>query len=537
MCGCFRFLALLFVVVSISTLSLLFRPSHAHNILPGTQSPAGPGNLLSIFLHLLIGVLRVTPTLLAFLYGMAWWRLKAGKASGRSWAIAASLAILLLAAPFSTVTYYLFIRAPHGVWMEFLIPIGLVLALGIAGLVAFVPRDSIPQSPMEPAKPPRIAGDGTSGLLDVITWLFGFAGYFAAVFQWHRWGVAQHLPRMYGGLLQIAVILLIAAVAHELGHAVVGSALRMKLRAFIVGPFQWRIRDGRWMFQFLPAKLFSAGGATALVPTNPEQPTWSQICMIAAGPVVNLLTGLIALYAALTAKNQPYEQYWGFFAYFSTISLLTFGSNLLPIRSESHYSDGALIYQLLRGGPLADLYRVLNLVASTVVTPLRPRDYDIAAIKRAEESFTQGHRAFLLRLLASSYYLDSDEISQASDAVVQAERICRESALDLPAELCIALVYRTAYLRRDAADARQWWNRLEAKKPTHFGADYWLAESALFWIEDRIEEARKSWDKANLLAQKLPSAGDYEFDRYRCKLLHDCIERADQRQFVSTVSR
>jgi hypothetical protein len=42
---------------------------------------------------------------------------------------------------------------------------------------------------------------------------------------------------------------------------------------------------------------------------------------------------------------------------------------------------------------------------------------------------------------------------------------------------------------------------MEAKKPTHFGVDYWLAQSALFWIEGRIEEAREAWKKGNLLAQ------------------------------------
>jgi hypothetical protein len=95
---------------------------------------------------------------------------------------------------------------------------------------------------------------------------------------------------------------------------------------------------------------------------------------------------------------------------------------------------------------------------------------------------------------------------------------------DLPAELCLSFVYRVAFLRRDAAGARQWWERMEAKKPTHFGADYWLAQSALFWVEGRQEEAREAWNKGNVLVQKLPTAGDDEFDRYRCSLLHDCIE-------------
>ena len=246
--------------------------------------------------------------------------------------------------------------------------------------------------------------------------------------------------------------------------------------------------------------------------------------MIAAGPIVNLLTGLIALYAALTAQGQSYERYWGFFAYFATISLLIFASNLIPMRPETLYSDGARIYQHLKGGPWADLQRAISVAASTTVTNLRPRDYDIDAIQRAELHFTQGHQALLLRLLASSYYLDTGNNSQAAQAVEEAERIVLDSNLEIPAELCMALVFRTAFLRRDAEGARQWWERMEAKKPTHFGPDYWLAQCALFCVEGRRDEARESWQKGNLLVQKLPSAGDYEFDRYRCSLLHDCLE-------------
>jgi hypothetical protein len=194
------------------------------------------------------------------------------------------------------------------------------------------------------------------------------------------------------------------------------------------------------------------------------------------------------------------------------------------MQSEAHYSDGARIYQLLRGGPLADYYRVLYLVGSTSVTPLRPRDYDIETIKRAERSFTKGHQALVLRLFASSYYLDHGMIPEASDEVAEAESIYHDSAVDLPAELCMDLVYRTAFLRRDAASARQWWERMEAKKPAYLGVDYWLAQSALSWIEGRREEARAAWNKGNVLAQQLPAAGDYEFDRHRSALLHDCIE-------------
>lgn len=249
--------------------------------------------------------------------------------------------------------------------------------------------------------------------------------------------------------------------------------------------------------------------------------------MTAAGALANLITGLVASFALLVAKGQPYEHYWQILTIFSTLSLVTFVVNLIPLRPEAAYSDGARIYQLLGGGPWADLHRAFSIAASSTVTPLRPKDYDIDAIQRAELSFMQGHHALLLRLLASSYYLDCGMISQACDAVAEAERIYTESPFDIPAELCMAFVYRTAFLRRDAAGARQWWERMDAKKPTHLGVDYWLAKSALCWIEGHKEEARGAWEKGNLLAQKLPAAGDYEFDRYRCSLLHDCIEKME----------
>jgi hypothetical protein len=412
--------------------------------------------------------------------------------------------------------------------IEFLIFVALILGFGVGGLVAFAPRDSMGQA-LTPAKPPRIAGDGTSRVMDGIAWLLGFAGVFAGMTWYLRWGRAEGLPvsRGYSSWLQILAAILVTTAIHELGHASVGLAAGMKLRAFIVGPFQWRIRDGRWTFQFLPARFFSAGGATALVPTDPGQSLWLDVCMIAAGPVSNLFSGALALALMLTAQGSSYEQYWEFFGLTATLSLVGFAMNLIPFRPEAAYSDGARIYQLLGGGPWADLHRAFSIVTSTSVTALRPKDYDIDAIQRAELGFTQGHQALLLRLFASSYFIDCGMIRQACDAVAEAERIYQESASDISADLLTVFVFDNAFLRRDAAGTRLWWDRMEAKKPTHFGVDYWLAKSSLSWIEGRKDEAREAWGKGNLLAQKLPAAGDCEFDRYRYKLLHQCIENEE----------
>jgi hypothetical protein len=323
--------------------------------------------------------------------------------------------------------------------------------------------------------------------------------------------------------LQFVLALFVTITLHELGHASVGCALGMRLRAFVVGPLQWRIRDGRWKFQFVPAKILSAEGAAGVVPTDPNQSRWNEICMIAAGPMVNLYTGVIAACIALMAKGQGYEPYWHLLALVATLSFVSFAGNLIPFRPEASYSDGARIYQLLRGGPLADLQRVFNLVGATLVTSLRPRDYDIEAIQRASRTFTSGRQAFLLRMFASFYFQDCGNIPMACQALAEAESIYKDSAAEIPAELHADMVFGNAYLRHDAAGARLWWDRMNSKKPSHLGVDYWLAQSALLWIESHNEEALEAWTKGNALAKQLPVAGAYEFDRDRVSLLHQAL--------------
>ena len=66
--------------------------------------------------------------------------------------------------------------------------------------------------------------------------------------------------------------------------------------------------------------------------------------------------------------------------------------------------------------------------------------------------------------------------------------------------------------------------RMEAKKPTRFSEDYWRATGALHWIEGDLKAANEAWEKSNALAQQLPKAGAYEFDRYCCSLLRQALD-------------
>ena len=475
--------------------------------------------------------LRLLPTLLmigsaalfAVVYGVAWWSVKTAKSYARWWAIAASAAmvltgalLLLLIAVQEINPSPRIVHLPPGVLIEFSLINLMFVGGGTGGLIAFSRYDEN-AAPVVPKKAPRIAGDGTSSFLDFIGIGLTVIGYFIGENLWFHWAREQGLPLGRGGSIWLLLLfaILTDVLFHECGHASIGMLLGMKLRAFIVGPFQFRVRDGRWNFQFLPGKAFSGGGAAALVPTDPNQPMWCELSMIAAGPVFSLMTGLAGAVLTQSIVGTQYANAWHFFALVSTFGFISFVVNLLPLRPDAFYSDGARIYQLISGGQWADWHRAMSIVASTGVTPLRPRNYDIEAIERTSVWLTTGRQALLLRLLAVSYYFDSGRSTEALPPLAEAERIYDESASDVPAELHTAFVFDTAFLRRDAAAARKWWDRMEAKKPTHFGVDYWLSSSALAWIEGRRDAAEAAWKKGNALAEKLPTAGTYMFDRDR----------------------
>jgi len=455
-------------------------------------------------------------SVLATVFGIAWFTIWTGKASGKWWGIAASMTNVLF--PLSLNIY---LRSP-------LLKHDLVLlAIGVAGLVAFSWPSGQIDSTARIHENLRIPADGTTDLVNRVGEFLIFASGLGAFFWWIGWLRTKGISRTHGDLYQFALITaaaLVVTTLHEVGHTATGLALGMKLRAFVAGPFQWRIREGKWQFNFKLSAILSAEGATGVVAASADFPRWSYICMTAAGPLFNLLTGMLALWIAFTAKADSPLQASGIVALCGAWSLAAGASNLVPFRTGDDYSDGAQIYQFFSDGPWADYHRAISVVVSSLVTPLRPKDYDIEAIQRIARSFIQGRRALLLRLFACNHFFDRGLLHEAEKALAEAESIYHQSATDIPAELHTLFVFANAYLRRDAAAAREWWARMEAKKPTHFNVDYWRAYSALQWSEGDIKEANEAWEKSNELARQLPKAGAYEFDRYCCSKLRQALD-------------
>lgn len=456
-----------------------------------------------------IAAFACVAVLLAICFGAAWYTVRKGLPSARFWAIVPSL--LFSAAAVGALRHH---PDPHPLRALF------YLSLGLTGLIVTWRKQSRAVS-TGTAPIPKIKGDGTSNLLNHAGALFSIASYIGSLMLWNQWLRSQGLPVAHSGLVQVIVVSLVATFFHELGHASIGLAFKMKLRAFVVGPFLWRIQEGRWNFKFQPAGFLSLGGATGVVPTSAVQPAWQELVMIAAGPVTNFYFGILSGVLALAFTRQPdvYAAYIYPLALFAIINFVDCFTNLIPLRSATGYSDGAQIYQILSKGPWAAYHRTISVVTASLVTPLRPRDFDMEAVEQASQGISEGIPGLLLRLYKHSHFLDCGRLQDAGEAIKEAEAIYNKPGIKLPAELHTVFVFASAYVLRDAAAARKWWDRMVAMRPTRRNVDYWRASSALHWIEGNQTQANEDWSKCNEKALQLPAAGAYEFDRFECGLL------------------
>jgi Zn-dependent protease len=463
--------------------------------------------------------------LMATIFAAAWWTVWKQKPSGRIWGAAASL-INLLTGLWPMMMWPGEVFHVFGV-VGVLSVFGLIAFIGVAGLFLFLRRTDLPRLAAEGSSRAKIPGDGTNALLNKAAPIIGVMGFVAAWQWWGRWVEAKDVPLGQYTIAMIFVAGFLQVLAHELGHTLTGIALGMKLRMFLAGPFLFQKREGKWEFKFELGGILGDTGGTGVVPTSSNHPLWHDVCVTLAGPWINLILGLAALGIAFAAGPESSLQLDGFTSLFGAFNLVNCVTNLIPHQVGPNYSDGARIYQLTSRGPWADFHRVAWSVGSTLVTPLRPKDWDLEAMTRASDGIRTGAHGLMLRLWIHSHHLDWGRLEEARIALNDAEQVYHESASDIRAELYTVFVFGTAYATRKAEATREWWNRMEAKKPTRFNVDYWRAKGAWHWVEGRFGQAKECLEKSEELAMQLPHAGVYEFDRYCCNLLRDALDESE----------
>jgi len=449
-----------------------------------------------------MGIVSVFAAAIAGVSAAAWFTLRRGKPGARAWAIAASVVSLPV--------------------------FGIGTIAGILGLVVFTRRDVVARMAADAKKveTPRVAGDGTSKFVDKLATVSQIAVYIVASYFWSQWAHAQGLQESegtLGWLIPFAIALHLSVLVHELGHVLGGWASHMKLRHLVVGPCEWAVRGGKWEFSFKAAGLWGRGLA-GMVPTTLRNLRTQRIFTTVGGPVGSLFIGCVGALLALSAPGNAWAPWWEGCTFLATLGFSAFVFNLIPLRPEDQYSDGAHLYQLLARGPWAEVHMAFSVVSSTLVTPLRPRDFNIHQLRRASDFLKAGKQGLLLRLFQCMHHMDAGRTQEALDAIAEAEALYPDVAAKLDADLHGEFVFANALFRRDVEAARLWWQRLEAKGGSKFKVDYWKARTALLWLEGDPEAAEEAWRKGNALAEAAPAAGAYDFDRWCYRKLREALD-------------
>ena len=174
-----------------------------------------------------------------------------------------------------------------------------------------------------------------------------------------------------------------------------------------------------------------------------------------------------------------------------------------------------------------DYQRAARIAGAGSVSPLRPRDFDIAAINRASSHLSEGEIGLLLRLWATEYYLDRGDLPQARLAFTQAEDVFESSASHVRASLHACVVVGATLTGRDAEATRRHWRAMQPKQIDSFDTNYWQAKCAFHWAEGRFDLAREAWRAGSLYLAELPDVGGNNYDRDAHSRLLEIIENGE----------
>jgi hypothetical protein len=446
---------------------------------------------------------------------IAWWMLKKGNRHARAWALAASV-VNFLPLPAVERSWMIFSGLKH-------FPAESISSLiGAVGLIAFSRRQGVADA-ADVAKPslPRLPGDGTSKTAERLAGIVAVAWLFLCLHWWRVWARGQNLREsdFVAWVIELQLAILICIAIHELGHVLAGWASDMKLRTFQVGPFRWSHRRGKWKFKLVAGM----GGVTGMAPTRLINVRGRSAFFTFGGPVASLVLAGVSCIATLTAKGHLWEGAWTLCSLIAMVASADFVVNLIPQKPEANYSDGARIYQLVTNGPWAHVEHAFSMVASTLVTERRPRDYDLDVLRAAGSFLVQGDRGMLLRLYTCMHHLDTGQVPEAVASLEEAEALYEGVAVQSPAGICALFVFLNAVFKRDRPEAERWWKRLQAQRHVDQDAEYWQARASILWLEGQTDEARQACERGYELALELPAAGAYDYTRSGFDALRDAL--------------
>lgn len=454
---------------------------------------------------------------LAVFARFAWiWVPEAGS-RGRTWALAISVLELILPLLPLAISLKAMLRFESSLW-----PLSI---LGLLGICAYARPYSVPWPRARRFSNISFQGDGTIAFLNKNLWipalLLGdlFLHWSTDLFS------ALRVPNvLLDSPLQFGIVLIISVILHELGHTVFGMRVGMVPCGVAVGPLQWLKIGNHWSFRLNLRSGFFLGGQVWLAPRSMKFDRWGNLAMVAGGPIVTLILGVLGTWTAYSLRTASPLQVHTLLASFGTLNLLLLLVNLLPYRLGQYITDGARMIQCFTEGNWTEYQKLVNAAGATLMTPLRPRDLDISLLERTSQQIDTGLEGLQLRLLKYFYFLDKNQTFEASTALDEAEEIFMQFTFADSSELALYFVFGNAYLHRDADRARYWWAQANVKSTRNRDAEFWLAKCAMNWIDGNRYEAWEDWRQLSSFVKELPPCGSREFNRHCCELLQIALE-------------
>jgi hypothetical protein len=342
----------------------------------------------------------------------------------------------------------------------------------------------------------------------------GFGALLYAIALLLQFGSA-YLPVLVVGTLLVAFM---AVVVHESGHVAGGLAAGFKIQRFVVGPVDIVRRKSLHLRLINPSLPL---GWVEIAQSYSNVPRSRALLFAAGGVLANF--GMAALCLLLSyclnepnLPNEParrasfaqrllipHNQAAAWLGIAFVLNLCFSLWSAIPIRGRIVSSDGCQILELLRGGPSAELGRLLGVLSAGLANAVRPRDWDAALVERLLSARNGGPGDVMANLYAYYHALDAGEIQRAGELIDQAAAQCEKSRLGSHQSVFVEAAFFEGRHRRDARRAQHWFDmvqRGQLEEQTRL-----RAEAAVLLAEGRCLEAA---EKVEAALTALPRSAD-----------------------------
>lgn len=193
---------------------------------------------------------------------------------------------------------------------------------------------------------------------------------------------------------------------HELGHLFFGKLAGYKLILYKVGPFCWKLENGR--FKFETEKMKGYAGLCMMIPPADGASRNANLLYYAGGVLMNLLTGIIALLFAFLTPGISILLFLAL-GIFGMLSIGTGILNLRPAKSQNNPTDGMILWSVWQGEDFAEGFALINRLQMELSMGTRPRDLNFLNDEKENTSDPYLRIYILIYLLYKAWDTDNKE--------------------------------------------------------------------------------------------------------------------------------